>query len=55
MAKRESFELAFFTISDTVWIGGLGAEPKNGFVLVLILMDSGLLPQAEADYSARGQ
>ena len=48
MAKRENYEHAFFTISDTVWIGDLGAEPKNGFILVLISMDSGFLPQAEA-------
>jgi hypothetical protein len=29
--KRESFELAFFTLSDTIWIVDLGTETKNEF------------------------
>ncbi len=29
--KCESFELAFFTLSDTIWIVDLGSEPKYVF------------------------
>ncbi len=29
--KRESFELTFFTLSDTIWIVDLETEPKYDF------------------------
>jgi hypothetical protein len=45
VTKRDNFEFAFFTLRDTIWIGALGPEPKNG--LLSFSMDSGFLPQAE--------
>ena len=47
--KCENCELAFFTLSDTIWIGDIATEPKNGFfiILVLISMDFEILQQAE--------
>ncbi len=51
--KPENFELAFFTLSDSTWVGDLGTEAKNGF------LDFGFLPYAECsvkkDFSAIGQ
>ncbi len=32
MLKRENFELAFFTLSDPLWIGGLGTEVKKNYI-----------------------
>ncbi len=29
MPKRDNFELAFFTLSDPIWIGDLGTEVKK--------------------------
>jgi hypothetical protein len=32
--KCENFELAFFTVSDTIWIVDLRTEPKYEFITV---------------------
>jgi hypothetical protein len=29
MLKPENFELAFFTLSDPIWVGDLGSEAKK--------------------------
>ncbi len=31
VSKRENFSLAFFTLSEPIWVGDLGTEPKNPF------------------------
>jgi hypothetical protein len=28
---RENFSVAFFTLSEPIWVGDLGTEPKNPF------------------------
>jgi hypothetical protein len=29
--KRENFSPAFYTLSEPIWVGDLGTEPKNLF------------------------
>ncbi len=36
--NHENFELAFFTLSDTIWIGDFGTEPKNRIFYIIILV-----------------
>jgi hypothetical protein len=31
LPKPENFELAFFTLSDSTWVGDLGTEEKMDF------------------------
>jgi hypothetical protein len=47
--KRENFSLAFFTLSEPIWVGDLGIAKKNRFfiTLPLILMVFSFLPHTE--------
>jgi hypothetical protein len=31
--KHENFSLAFFALSEPIWVGDLGTEPKNPFFI----------------------
>jgi hypothetical protein len=36
--KREIFVTELFTLSDPIWVGDLGTEPKNRFLKVFKLI-----------------
>ncbi len=31
----ENFPLAFFTLSEPIWVCHMGTEPKNGFIIFM--------------------
>jgi hypothetical protein len=47
--KRENFSLAFFTLSEPIWVGDLGTAKKIFFFIALpmISMVFGFLPHTE--------
>ncbi len=64
--KRENFSLAFFTLSEPIWVGDLGIAKKIRFFITLPLISIvfGFLPHTEcavskkkmfSDYSVCGQ